>query len=1061
MIRVVRNIKRGQREALCKLDGATIPETLGCAVSQVKTRQGAYHFDKFELDLRAGELRQDDGRTVRLPEQPFQILVMLLEHSGDVVTREELRKRLWPNDTIVEFEHSISAAMNRLRQALGDSAENPRYIETLSRRGYRWMVPVTWEERPSPNVQAVFERSESEPFGRNLVGKKVSHYRMLEVLGGGGMGIVYKAEDIKLGRRVAVKFLPEELSTDPTALQRFEREAQAASALDHPNICTIYEFGEHEGMPFIVMQLLEGQTVREFIAASSPGNSLMPNDKLLDLAAQIAAGLDAAHRQGIIHRDVKPANIFITKRGEAKILDFGVAKLTNIGDSLDGATEAEGAGSQSPRAPGLTVTGKTMGTASYMSPEQVRGEKLDARTDLFSFGLVLFELATSQRAFPGESATRVHEAILQEAPRASKELNPGLPSGLQKVIGKCLEKDRESRYQTASDLLADLRLLQHDVKPARMAIRTKLTIGTMAVAAAVVLISGRWILRRRVDSAVGPIKVVPLITNSGTDGRPAFSPDGSQIAFMWDGGEENQFDIYVKLIGDGGPPVRLTRSSGAAAGWPVWSPDGHRIAFVRCSDTSQAIFVVPSVGGADRKITETHSCPISVDWSPDGRAIAFRDNDSGQESTSIFLVSLETGKRERLTMPTKLGGDAEPRFSPDGKTLAFVRTHDFLIGDIFVVPIDGGEPRQLTFMGHQTSIGSNFSGLAWTADGKEIVFSAGPMEGYNSSLWRVKVPGGSPEKVSELAGVNAAEPAISRQGHRLSYRMIISNTNIWQTRLSGSNGRATAPVKFISSTRYQDAPQYSPDGGKIVFVSDRSGSSQIWTCDSSGSNPTQLTFTNASTVGTPRWSADGRSILFDSTASGKIGIYRISVDGGTPEPLVVNSHINVTPSASRDGRWIYFGSDRSGEYEVWKLPSGGGPPVQVTLHSGWYPMESTDGKLLYYVKTNLPVDPSSAPATLWAMPVAGGEEQPVTSQLIHSHWAVASNGIYFTDPDTKPLATLKFLDVRTGRISTIATLERHLSDGGQSLAVSPDDRSVLYSQQDSYTTDLMLVENFR
>ena len=1029
---------------------------------EAKTPQGVFRFKAFELDLRSGELRRDGGRTVRLPEQPFRILILLLEHAGEVVTRDELRKRLWPNDTIVEFEHSISAAMNRLRQTLGDSAENPQYIETLARRGYRWKVPVERVD-PGPKRQAgAVSAVEAALPEAGLIGKKISHYRVLQILGGGGMGIVYKAEDIKLGRRVAVKFLPEELATDSAALQRFEREAQAASALDHPNICAIYEFGEHEGKSFIVMQLLEGQTLREHIASASPGKAMWNVEKLLDLAIQIAEGLDAAHRQGIIHRDIKPANIFITNRGEAKILDFGVAKLTSAAELQDNATGAAGTGLVSSPALGLTMTGKAIGTASYMSPEQVRGEKLDARSDLFSLGLVLYEMATAQRAFPGDTETRVHEAILQSKQSSPKELNADIPAGLEEIISKCLEKDRQSRYQSATDLLADLKLLKRDTEPTLPAAGRRCVVGTVAIAVLGTALFGGWELwQNRKNGPLGPITVVPLITNSGTDGRPAFSPDGSQIAFMWDGGEENQFDIYVKLIGDGGTPVRLTRSPGAEAGWPVWSPDGHRIAFVRCSDMSQAIFVVPSVGGTERKAAEQHSCPISIDWSPDGKMIAFRDTDSGQGPTGIFLVSLNNGERRRVTTPPKDAWDAEPRFSPDGKTLAFVRTHDVLIGDIFVVPIDAGEPKQLTFMGHQASIGANFSGLAWTADGKEIVFSAGPMEGVNGSLWRVNVHGGAPEKISGLAGVNAAEPAISRQGHRLAYRMITTNTNIWQIRLPISGGRPSAPVKFISSTRYQQEPQYSPDGRNVVFVSDRSGSAQIWTCDSAGSHPTQLTFMDVSMVGTPRWSADSRSILFDSTASGKIGIYRMSVNGGAPEPLVVDSHMNVTPSASRDGRWIYFGSNRSGQYEVWKIPSGGGELVRVTVHSGWYPMESADGKLLYYVKTNLPVDPSSVPATLWAMPVEGGEEQQVTSQLIHSHWAVASNGIYFTDPETSPRAKLKFLDVRTGQISVVATLEKDLTNNGQSLAVSPDGRSILYSQQDSYTTDLMLVENFQ
>ncbi len=290
-------------------------------------------FGAFELDLQTRELRKDQLNT-GLPEQSVTVLAMLIERPGELVPREEIRNKLWPNDTVVEFDHSINAAMRRLRQALDDPADNPQYIETLARRGYRWMVPVEWVEaqrqmggRAGPQADAP---NPSIAKG-NLIGKKASHYRVLEVLGGGGMGVVYKAEDLKLGRRVALKFLPEELASDPAALHRFEREARAASALNHPNICTIHEVEEHEQNPFIVMELLEGETLREVISRSSSGKPPLELQKLVDVAIQISEGLDAAHRQGIIHRDIKPTNIFITQQGQAKILDFGLAKLSPSG----------------------------------------------------------------------------------------------------------------------------------------------------------------------------------------------------------------------------------------------------------------------------------------------------------------------------------------------------------------------------------------------------------------------------------------------------------------------------------------------------------------------------------------------------------------------------------------------------------------------------------------------------------------------------------------------------------------------------------------------------------
>ena len=427
----------------------------------------AVGFGPFRLDLKAGELHKD-GHRIRLQEQPFQVLKMLLERPGEVVTREAIRQKLWPNDTIVEFDHSINAAIKKLRSALGDSAEEPRFVETVARRGYRLLVLVEREEAKSagPAVTPVTP-TETESVEGNLIGKRVSHYRILGVLGGGGMGVVYRAEDLKLGRRVALKFLPEELGHDAKALGRFEQEARAASSLDHPNICTIYEFGEHEHQPFIVMQLLEGETLRDRIAKAGS----LPTSELLQLSIQIASGLEAAHEKGIIHRDIKPANIFVTNQGQAKILDFGLAKFAerDVWDSpsspekgvcAEGPTRIPPAGLITEGV--LSRTGVAMGTAAYMSPEQVRGEKLDARTDLFSFGLVLYEMATGKQAFTGETVAQLHDAILNQTPISASQLSAEGTPELEAIISQALEKDREKRYQRASDFRADLEGLYRD-----------------------------------------------------------------------------------------------------------------------------------------------------------------------------------------------------------------------------------------------------------------------------------------------------------------------------------------------------------------------------------------------------------------------------------------------------------------------------------------------------------------------------------------------------------------------------------------------------------------------
>ena len=469
-------------------------------------------FGPFKLDLKAGELYKEGGK-ILLQEQPFRVLRMLVENGGEVVTREEIRRTLWPNNTIVEFDHSINAAIKKLRLALGDSAEKSCYIGTVARRGYRLLTPVEWleaqpTESPSAEVLAVKPPAATQ---ENLIGKRVSHYRVLGVLGGGGMGVVYKAEDLKLGRRVAVKFLPEELAHDRIALERFEREARAASALEHPNICPIYEFGDHEGLPFIVMQLLDGQTLREQIARP------LAIDLLLNLAIQTAAGLDAAHQKGIIHRDIKPANIFITSRGEAKILDFGLARLEVAADVATPFRETESAANLS-----LTRTGIAMGTAGYMSPEQVRGEKLDARTDLFSFGLVLYEMATGQRAFKGDTRPMLQNAILNKTSTPVRELNPELPVKIEQIIMKALEKDRETRYQAAAELRADLETVKQDMRPLRSVawpvvvpkLRASRWRRVGLASAGVVLLSatmGVWWIRGHTSRVSGTSPAEPLI----------------------------------------------------------------------------------------------------------------------------------------------------------------------------------------------------------------------------------------------------------------------------------------------------------------------------------------------------------------------------------------------------------------------------------------------------------------------------------------------------------------------------------------------------------------------
>src|SRR5271168_3091999 len=471
---------------------------------------------------------------------------------------------------------------------------------------------------------------------QSRVGRTVSHYRVIEKLGGGGMGVVYKAEDTRLRRLVALKFLPEEIAGDAKVLERFEREARAASALDHPNICTIYEFGEHEGRLFIAMSLLEGQTLRDRLAARA---APFATGELLDLSIQIGRGLAAAHEKGIVHRDIKPANIFITGRNEAKILDFGLAKLTVAGElerlqhSKAPSPEPQTASAHDLSLTGdlnLSWTGVAMGTVPYMSPEQVRGEKLDARTDLYSFGLVLYEMATGKRAFSGDTTAALHEAILNSRPIPPRELNPELPPRLEEVINKALEKDREARYQTAAEMCAALTELNDGTERQQQSKKSiGLILAGLFVIALAILAAGFLFLRvtgKREGTSTGLRNLVPeqRVTSNPPEAPThdaIVSPDGKYVAYADENG------LYLRQI-DTGETHPWPVPKGFVA-WPdSWFPDGTHLLVVRLEgegripgfDWKPSLWKLSRLGGAPQKIMDDAAGGVV---SPDGTLISY------------------------------------------------------------------------------------------------------------------------------------------------------------------------------------------------------------------------------------------------------------------------------------------------------------------------------------------------------------------------------------------------------------------------------------------------------
>ena len=742
------------------------------------------------------------------------------------------------------------------------------------------------------------------------VGDQLGRFAILGPLGAGGMGEVYRARDQKLQRDVAIKVLPAALSGDPERQRRFEQEARAAGSLNHPSIVAVHDVGVHEGSLFIVTELLEGETLR----ARMNGRPL-PARTAVEFATGIAHGLAAGHERGIVHRDVKPDNLFVTRDGRIKILDFGLAKRTAPEDARDVTATVTVDGV--PLAP-------VVGTAVYMSPEQARGLRVDHRSDIFSLGAVLFEMLAGRPPFRRATVADTVSAILnEEAPPLPASAGGDAP--LERIVRHCLEKDPALRFQSARDLAFDLEALASAVRPSSMASRGRALpkpagrvalaiLAAAAVAGGGYLAAGRGSPEAGIPATGHAVRRVTDIV--GIEESPAISPDRKFVAFT--AKAEGRRQLFVRLLA-GGPPLPITKD-GSDHQLPRWSADGNSLVYFSPSEGDEAqgaLWTVPALGGAPRRIMSSLG---GADVNRHGRIACFRLAD-GQ--VQLVDASLQ-GADVRVVARSGGGYHRYPRWSPDRRWIAFQRG-DGLRYDVFVVPAGGGEPRRLT---HERN---TMNGLAWLPDSSGLLYgsSRGSTVPYLPSfaLWQVGLDGRPPRKVT-ASEVSYEQPDVHGTGLVAAARMRM-RFDIWRFPADGAAGaNARAGVPVTRQTGVVLTPTAAPHGGEIAFLSDSGGHGNLWVVAETG-ELRQITSESdpAVSIGVPLWSPDGRSIAFVSSRGNlgfDFGVWLVDPDGGNLRNLVAQG---VGPAWSPDSGWVYYADTSAGALK--KIPAAGGAPVTV------------------------------------------------------------------------------------------------------------------------------------
>lgn len=872
-----------------------------------------------------------------------------------------------------------------------------------------------------------------------MIGQTLSHYKILDEIGRGGMGVVYRAVDQKLSRDVALKILSPELVEKEERKARFIQEARAAAALVHPHIATVFEIGEEEGTTFIAMELIEGEKLRETLARGG-----LPWSRSLSLAIEVAEGLSRAHQKGIVHRDLKPENIMVTEDGHAKIIDFGLAKLV---EPMSGAGGDDSGVETAARLE--TEAGTVLGTVSYMSPEQSRGQKIDPRSDIFSFGAVLYEMVSGDCPFERGSVADTLSAILNETPRPFVTSKLGVPeeavSRIQRVVDKCLAKDRDERYQTLKDVVLDLRWIQRE---SDSEVSLSIPQGTVSGRSRPWLVGGSLLILILALVALAVINIVrprttpvPRLANPvqvtsalGAEGYPTWSPEGGRLAYHMDAGSERRnFDIWVAQVGVG-QPVNLTRDHEGIDQFPSWSPDGTRIAFWSDRDGG-GYFAMPALGGAPLKLLDTTTSDASFlasrqQWSPDGKRLASVVEVAGV--LQVEIRSLDTDDSRRWPLPGQRGYHAiDLAWSPDGRYLAYVNTWHYLaqVGQILVLDTEDGTAEEVT--DGRTNVWSPF----WSTDGRYLYFATN--RGGAMDVWRQRMREGQPSGRAEpvTTGLGVTSASLSPDGTKLAYSRGRLVSNVWRvpilagrpatwadaqqitfdeahieyidlspdgSRLAVSSDRAGNPDLWVidveggamqqvtTDTTPDWAPKWSPDGTELVFYAYRSGKREVWIQPAGGGAARQLT-TSASQNMWPAWSPDGGQIVFQSTTNEGREIWVVPASGGAPHPLEDPIADGYQPAWSPDGTSVAFGSSRSGRSGIWRSFADGSEPKQLSDEIGQMPCWSRDGRWIYFAGQG---------EQIRVVPAEGGPARSVTDLsgrpgLLLSSLATDGHYLYF------------------------------------------------------------------